>query len=247
MFVNRKYKIITNLLRIYKRCPVLRERRGLLNRYLPLDEFKEKTFLELLRDIDIKVYKTRGTNPRAEISRFACDVNAGQFSEEEIARWLLNYNQQWMPPEEFALRLERNIYGNEAVPYLLLKYSEQLRGRAYSLEDFKKLVSLDLTVEHVLSREPNFDVRAYGFESEEDYLEHRDRLGNLTLLPKPLNSLARNKAPLDKADYYDREETSLLEITRVLATNIKSRGRFSKEDLIDRTKDIASFVKSFVS
>ncbi len=223
------------------------ERRGLLNHNLPVNEFKEKTFLELLRDIDIKVYKTRGTNPRAEISRFACDVNAGQFSEEEIARWLLNYNQQWMPPEEFTLRLERNIYGNEAVPYLLLKYSEQLRGQAYSLEDLKKLVSLDLTVEHVLSREPDFDVRAYGFESEEDYLEHRDRLGNLTLLPKPLNSLARNKAPLDKADYYDREETSLLEITRVLATNIKSRGRFSKEDLIDRTKEIASFVRSFVS
>ncbi len=222
------------------------ESRGLLDRNLPIEELRGKTFLELLRDIDIKVYKTRGTNPRADISRFAYDVNAGQFSEEEIARWLLSYGQQWMPAEEFSLRLERNIYGNEAVPYLLLKYSEKLRGKAYFLEDLKKLASLELTVEHILSREPNFDVRAYGFENEEDYLEHRDRLGNLALLSKTLNSQARNKAPLAKADYYDKE-TSLLEITRVLATKIKSCGRFNKQDLIDRTKDIASFVKSFVS
>jgi len=223
------------------------EKRGLLDRKLPLEGFEDKTFLEILRDVDIKVYKTRGTNPRAEISRFAYAVNAGQFSEEDIARWLLNYNQQWMPSEEFSLRLERNIYGNEAVPYLLLKYSEKLRGRAYSLKELKELISLDLTVEHVLSREPNFDVRAYGFEGEEDYLEHRDRLGNLTLLPKSLNSMVRNKAPLDKAEYYDRKETSLLETTRVLATNIKSRRRFIKEDLVSRTKEIASFVKNFVS
>jgi hypothetical protein len=222
------------------------EKRGFLEHEVPLAEAKGKTFLELLRDIDIKVYKTRGTNPRADISRFAYNVNAGEFSKEEIARWLLNYGQQWMSAEDFSLRLERNIYGNEAVPYLLLKYSEKLRSRPYSLEELKSLISLNLTIEHILSQDPNFDVRAYGFESEEDYLEHRDRLGNLTLLSKGLNSQARNKAPLAKADYYDRE-TSLLEITKALATNIRSRSGFTKQDLIDRTKKIASFVKSFIS
>ncbi|WP_297445240.1 DUF262 domain-containing HNH endonuclease family protein [Desulfurobacterium sp.] len=221
------------------------DKRNLLDKGISINGYQSKTFLEILRDVDIKVYKTRGTNPRADISRFSCDINTGEVSEEYIAKWLISYINQWMPEGEFEHHLERNIYGNEAVPYLLIKYSEHLRGQAYSLSDLKRLVSLNLTIEHILPRDPNFDVKAYGFADERDYIKYKDRLGNLTLLSKAINSQVKNKAPLDKTDYYDRED-QLLEITKQLATKIKAQRSFDKQDVISRTKDIASFIKGLL-
>jgi uncharacterized protein with ParB-like and HNH nuclease domain len=222
------------------------EKRNLLDKEVPLPELKDHTFLDLLRIVDIKVYKTRGTNPRAEIYRLAHKIfHEPKFSEEEIAYWLVEYVKRWMPQEEFSLRLQGNIYGNAAVPYLLLKYSEHLRGRPYSLEDLKNLKSLNLTVEHVLAKHPNFSISAYGFDDEEDFMAHENQLGNLTLLSENLNKQASNRAPLEKVHIYDREN-SLLEITHRLATIIRTNRTFEKKDIIRRTREIFEFIKEFV-
>ncbi|WP_297445230.1 HNH endonuclease family protein [Desulfurobacterium sp.] len=222
------------------------EKRNMLGKLAPVEVASGKTFFELVRDIDVRVYKIKGINPRAEISRFAHVLNTQELSNEEVARWLIEYRNKWMPDSELAIKLQENLYGNKAVPYLLIKYSEYLRKRSYTFEELMELKNIRITVEHILPKEPNFDVKVYDFDNEEDYLKHKDKLGNLTLLSRSISSQVENKTLLAKISYYNRENR-LLEITRRLASEIERKGSFTKRDVIERTKAIAEFVRSFLS
>jgi len=207
----------------------------LLEENLTSKDCSEFTFLDLLEHIDVRVYKTRGTDPRAEISRYAYEINE-DYSKKEIQNWLLEYNRRWMSNEEFITNLNSSVYGNRALPFIFITLCEIIDGKGYPIKRLKKFVNKKLTIEHVLSQQAKFTYKSAGFKGSEHFLEHKDKLGNLTILEKGLNSAAWNKLPVEKVPYYDRSDYTM---TRKLSTYIQKRKVFKKGDIDDRTKKLS--------
>ena len=92
------------------------------------------------------------------------------------------------------------------------------------------LVATNLTIEHILSQTPNFELEKFGFRDKEDYCSYEHRLGNLTLLEKTLNSAIQKKVPLMKIDTgYDK---SSIKMTKKLASDIYTWKILQKKKLI---------------
>jgi hypothetical protein len=195
------------------------------------------TFVELIELIDVRVYKTRGTDPRAQIARFTYELN--NMTDEKIADWLLWFNNEWMSKEQFQVSLHSNIFGSRALNFIFLNYCEHISGKIYTIDELKAINSVNANIEHILAQTPNFAPVALGFTDEEDYINYEHRLGNLTLLEKSLNSSVQNKTAIEKVDYYDK---SCLSITKQLGSKINGLKGFTKKDLNERTKILAEYV-----
>ena len=193
--------------------------------------------IDLIELIDLRVYKTRGTDPKAQIARFSCELVT--MNDNDIANWLLWFNNEWMSKEQFQVSLSSNIFGNRALNFIFINYCEYITSKIYTMSELKKISSLNANIEHILSQTPNFAPVALGFTDEEDYINYEHRLGNLTLLEKSLNSSVQNKAAIEKIDYYDK---SYLVVTKQLGSKINGLKGFTKKDLQDRTKILAEYV-----
>ena len=200
----------------------------------------KNTFLDLLELIDVRVYKTRGTDPRAEISRYAFSLNADS-SDESIRDWLLEYNEYWMPQTRFESNMRSNVYDNAALPYMFLDYCEHLEKKPYSRDDLERFMSKTPTLEHILSQHPTFSLSSAGFENETDFADTQHHLGNMTWLEKRHNSAVRNRNPLEKTKTYDR---SLFIMTRRLSSNIANSGVFNRTSIKNRTKEIYDYLET---
>ena len=184
------------------------------------------------------MYKTRGTDPKADIVRFVSSIKDG-CPAENIQNWLLWFNTRWMSKEQFNASMSVNIYPNAALPYIFVNYCESIRSKRYSLDELERIVASIPTIEHVLSQTPDFKPESLGFKNMEDFVSHEHRLGNLSLLEKTLNSAVQKKVPLLKVDVgYDK---SSFEMTKKLASDITSRGTFDKQDVLDRTDELKEF------
>jgi hypothetical protein len=210
-----------------------------LDAIIKLSENRDVTLVDLIELIDVRVYKTRGTDPKAQISKFTCDLVT--MTNENIAKWLLWFNNEWMSKEQFQVSLSSNIFGNRALNFILLNYCEHISSKAYTIDELKNINALNANIEHILSQTPNFSPVALGFTDEEDYINYEHRLGNLTLLEKSLNSSVQNKTALEKVDYYDK---SYLVITKELGSEINGLKGFTKKHLKDRTKILAEYVST---
>jgi hypothetical protein len=195
------------------------------------------TFIELIELIDVRVYKTRNTDPRAQIARFTCELI--NMTDEKIAKWLLWFNNEWMSKEEFQVSLNTNIFRNRALNFIFLNYCEYISGKNCTIDELKNINLLNANIEHILAQTPNFSPVSLGFTDEQDYINYEHRLGNLTLLEKSLNSSVQNKTAIEKVDYYDR---SCLSMTKQLGSIIDGLKGFTKEELKERTKMLAEYV-----
>ena len=214
-----------------------------LEKSLQDEELTEFTFLDLIEIIDVRVYKVRGTDPKADISRLAYDITHETWSNEDIENWLIWFNSRWMNENEFRNNLYGSIYqkSRAVLPMILLDYSEHLSGKIFDLDSLKSFVKgKSLTIEHILSQKPKFTLKTHGFKSNDEYLEFEHTFGNLTLLEKSLNSSLNNKNVYDKVTYYDK---SKFKITRLLATQITHKDQFKKEDIEARTEEIANYLE----
>ena len=208
-----------------------------LDNIVELSENRSVTLLDLIELIDVRVYKTRNTDPKAQIARFTCELT--NMPDKSIAEWLLGFNNVWMSKEQFQVSLNTNIFGNRALNFIFINYCEYITLKQYSIEELRKINSLSANIEHILAQTPNFSPDALGFIDEEDYINYEHRLGNLTLLEKSLNSSVQNKSAIDKVDYYDK---SYLVITKQLGSKINGLKGFTKKDLIERTKILSEYV-----
>jgi hypothetical protein len=195
------------------------------------------TFIELIELIDVRVYKTRNTDPRAQIARFTCELI--NMTDEKISKWLLWFNNEWMSKEEFQVSLNTNIFRNRALNFIFLNYCENISRKNYTIDELKNINLLNANIEHILAQTPNFSPLSLGFTDEEDYINYEHRLGNLTLLEKSLNSSVQNKTAIEKVGYYDR---SCLSMTKQLGSIIDGLKGFTKDDLKERTKMLAEYV-----
>lgn len=232
-----KLFVILNLSATLYPLIVKLQEKSLLDKELEGANYKGITFFDLVEIIDVRVYKTRGTDPKADIVKFVSTINSKK--NNDIQNWLLWFNTRWMSKEQFNSSLSVNFYPNAALPYIFVNYCEHLNNKDYNLAELKEIVNTQLTIEHVLAQTPDFNPEALGFQDMEDFCSYEGRLGNLSLLEKSLNSAIQKKVPLLKVELgYDK---SRFPMTKKLASQITHDNTFSKTQLDSRTEDIKAY------
>jgi uncharacterized protein with ParB-like and HNH nuclease domain len=212
------------------------EKLGLLDKGLSGKGREEFSFFDLVELIEVRVYKTRGTDPKADISRLVFNIDNKRL--EDIENWLVWFNNRWMPKEEFQSNLSRGIYHNRALNHIFITYCENINGKEFDITELNDLVSKSPNIEHILAQTPTFEPSALGFDNKEDFIDFEHTIGNLTVLENSLNSSVQNKNAIDKIDGYGR---SLFSMTKKLGSSIDTSKGFNKSDLIARTKILADY------
>jgi len=147
--------------------------------------------LGLLEALEVRIYKLRGTNPVADMYWLSSHVAQHEPSVEEIKNRLVDFCDKFVNDHVFANYLDNAVYGNGATKYLLSEYN----GEYLTYESYK-----DLQVEHIFSKDPNFDILSYGFTEDYDY--EKNRIGNLGILEQALNKGLGNLPPINKVNGY---------------------------------------------
>lgn len=209
---------------------------NLLEAKLSGENRTEYCFFDLVELIEVRIYKTRGTDPKADISRLVFDIDTK--TAKAIEDWLLWFNHRWMSKEEFQSNLYGGIYGNRALNHIFIAYCEKIENDEYSIDDLKKIIATSPTIEHILAQIPTFAPRALGFKNKEDFIDYEHNIGNLTILEKTLNSRAQNKSAIDKVAIYGDSD---FKMTKKVASDIDTKKAFTKTDLQARTKEIADY------
>jgi len=187
---------------------------------------KLKDVLELLETIEVRVYKLRGTNPIADMYWLSSYVAEKEPNLDDIKARLVYIGEKFVNNHVFANYMDNAIYGNGAVKYILSEFN----GDNLSYEVYK-----DLQIEHIFSKDPNFDVMSYGFT--DDYGYEKNRIGNLSLLEQSINKGLGNLPPINKVSGYVKSQ--ILE-TQNLAGEIQ-KGSFAKKNVDERRVSIVNF------
>ena len=199
------------------------------------------SYLDLIELIDVRIYKVRQTDPRAEILRFTYDLASGDKEKSEVEGWLLWYNKRWMSKDEFSTYMSSEVYGQKSLPLMFIDLCENIGKKKFKLSELKAMSVAKPTIEHVLARDPEeFDTKSHGFKDDEDYFNHIHALGNLTILSGADNSSAGKKTPLQKVKIYDKSNYIM---NAELATLINANRRFHKGELKQRTKTMLDYIK----
>ena len=209
---------------------------GLLDKSLSGKGRESFNFYDLVELIEVRVYKTRATDPKADIARLVYGIDNKK--ADDIENWLIWFNGRWMPKEEFQSNLSRGIYGNRALNHIFITYCEYVNKTEYSMNELQDLVGKSPNIEHILSQTPTFDPIALGFDNKEDFIDFEHTIGNLTVLEKGLNSSVQNKNAIDKIDGYGR---SLFTMTRMLGSEIDTNKGFNKKSVQKRTQILAEY------
>jgi uncharacterized protein with ParB-like and HNH nuclease domain len=215
---------------------IMLEKLKLLEQNLNGEGREKSVFFDLIELIEVRIYKTRGTDPRADISRLVFNID--NMESNEIENWLIWFNNRWMSKEAFQSNLSRGIYGNRALNHIFITFCEFIDKKEYDIIQIQDIVNRTPNIEHILSQTPTFEPSALGFESQEDFIDYEHNIGNLTILEKGLNSSVQNKNAIDKINGYDK---SIFLMTKALSSQIDTNKGFSKTDLQKRTKRLADF------
>jgi len=187
---------------------------------------KLDALLNILEAIEVRVYKLRGTNPIADVYWLSSYVAEKEPSVDEIKTHLTNFSEKFVNNHVLGTYLDGALYGNGAVKYILSEYSKD----SFDIDTYKSF-----QIEHIFSKDPNFDATSYGFADDYDY--EKNRIGNLGLLEQGLNGGLGNLPPINKVSGY---LNSIVTETRNLAGEIQ-RGNFCKDNVDGRRKSIIHF------
>jgi uncharacterized protein with ParB-like and HNH nuclease domain len=187
---------------------------------------KLESLLGLLEAIEVRIYKLRGTNPIADIYWLSSYVTEREPDVDEIRSHLINFSEKFVNDHVLSTYLDGALASNGAVRYILLEYFSGV----FDYKTYK-----EFQIEHIFSKNPNFDPADYGFA--EDYSYERDRIGNLALLEEGINKGLGNMPPINKVSGY---LTSKCTEIRNVAGEIQN-GNFSKTSVDSRRKKIIDF------
>ena len=208
----------------------------LLDKNLETENYEKFTFYDLIELIEVRVYKTRATDPKADISRLVFEID--EKKSNDIENYLFWFNNKWMPKEEFQAHLFGWIFGNRALNHIFINYSESLQKKDYTITELIVLSNKNPNIEHILSQTPTFAPRALGFKNKEDFIDYEHNLGNLTILERSLNSSIQNKSAIDKVEAYGK---STFIMTKMIGSEIDTSKIFTKTELNERTKLLAEY------
>ncbi len=201
---------------------------------LECEGLNSNEMLRAIEVLDLRVYKVRGTNPRAGLYKDTISRIKLKPEPYEIRRGIRSFIDDFMRDTEFQTYLFRSMYGNPVVKYILWEFEKH---QTPSFDEWDFVFYDDLQVEHIFPVEPTFSFPAYGFDDGAEYLDNIHRLGNLTLLEESINKRIGNVASENKVTDYQKSKTPG---TRKLGYDITNRG-FSKEDIDKRTRKIVEF------
>lgn len=218
------------------------ESMNLLDQSLPIRDYM--TFLDLIEVAEIRVYKTRGTDPIRDVSYLARD--ALSLSEKEIELRLANFIEEFMSSNEFKSRMESDVYHNKALKHIFIEYDEQLLlncgEHPYNMQEVRELNNKEPTIEHIFPQEPTFDFPNRSFDSKDEYFRKNNLIGNFLLLEKVINSACQNKSPEQKITDGNLYVKSSFFETRLLTAKLKNNGNNLSKYLIDkRTQQLSDF------
>jgi hypothetical protein len=226
------YKLfsILGLAAVYYPAITQLERQGFLDQTLP---GKGISVLKMVEIIDVRVLKVREYAGKKHIADFAFRLNNEEWDIDGVEEHLEWFNSHEISDERFKDYLSNYSYFKQTglLRTLFIDYCERLRGTPYTLDALQRIMDNDPTIEHILSQDPQFKPRAFGFRSNEDFEEHKDLLGNLTLLEKKINSSIKNNGLPEKVLGYRK---SSFQMTSALATALDAKKTFTRADLLDR-------------
>lgn len=208
-----------------------------------------RTLMDIVEMADLRVFKLRGTNPQADIFRTTRDLH--HYSADWVAQRLKGFCDWGMPDTMMASRLtDEDMYRNPALQRMLLQEETQVRAEVgvaeLALDELANLNRDGLTVEHILPQEPDnsFNTAAYGFPTNDEYMQHVHRLGNLVLLEGNVNSACKNHAVESKISHPNLYMASSLSAVKAVAAGCADNSRFSKSRLVARSKSLSDLVVS---
>jgi hypothetical protein len=201
---------------------------------LKTEDILDNRLLEIIETLDLRVYKVRGTDPRADLYKKTISKIKIKPDANAIFKEIKAFIETWMRDTELQTYLNRDMYGNPAVKYILWEF-EKYQKPSFNDLDFD--LYKNVQIEHIFPEEPTFSFPAYEFQDESEYINNIHRLGNLTLLEESINKRIGNKIPLDKASEY---QTSNVPGTKKLGFNISNCG-FNKNSIEERTKELVNF------
>jgi hypothetical protein len=229
------YKLfsILGLSAVYYPIVTQLERRNLLSELLPS---KTITVLDMIELIDVRVFKVRDYQGKKHIAAFAYQLNNNtDMSIKDIETHLLWFNSFEISNERFKDSLSSYDYFKQTglLRHMFIDYCERIISKSYDIQQLKKIMDRDPTIEHILSQTPTFRPRSYGFKNNEDFEGYKNLIGNLTILEKRINSSIKNSGLMDKAKGYGKSQ---FKMTKQLATSLSKSKTFKKEDLVARIK-----------
>ena len=202
----------------------------------------ETDLLQCLETCDVRVYKTRATDPAKDIGDLSHDSRCT--STQEISQKLRYFTESFMPNGYFQTLLAQDMYHNRALPLIMLEYDEHRRKAAYVIETLRELVSKQITRDHILAQTPSFAVTEYGFDNNDDFQAHLHHLGNMTPLTKRENSRCSDASVYIKMTDRNFYSSSDYASTRLLAHEyIVGSKQFQKKDLQQRTQIVSEWVQ----
>ncbi|MGZ8212877.1 MAG: DUF262 domain-containing protein [Methylosarcina sp.] len=213
--------------------------RGVLQNPLPNTSID---LLDCLEICDVRVYKTRGTDPAKDIGDLSHKSRI--ISVQNISDGLRDFTIRFMPDGMFQTYLSQDMYHNGALLLFLVRNDENVHGSAFLHATLLKMVSDQITREHIIAQTPNFSINPHGFIDETDFHSHLHMFGNLTLLSSSDNSRCQNKATHTKLTDTNLYAKSIYAETRKLAHQYgqQNGGVFTKSDILNRTQVLAAFV-----
>ncbi len=232
------YKLfsILGLSAVYYPAITQLEKNSYLDQTLPT---KNINILKMIEIIDVRVLKIREYAGKKHIAEFAHSLNSRAWTIQEIENHLLWFNAHEISNDRFKDYLVNYDYYKQTglLRTIFIDYCEKLRGKPYSITELKNIMKNDPTIEHILSQNPKFKPRIYGFKNDEDFEEHKNLIGNLTLLEKKINSSIKNDDLIEKLNGYS---ASKFKMTSIFATSLSTVKSFKKDDLKNRGQQLVN-------
>lgn len=198
--------------------------------------------LKCLETCDVRVYKTRGTDPAKDMGVLSHASRSA--TAEQIADSLRAFTGRFMPDGYFQTLLGQDMYHNQALPLILLSYDEECAGGPYDCVTLQDLVTRQITREHILAQDPSFTVGGHGFANNDEFEAHLHQLGNMTPLTKSENSRCSNISVHTKMTDQNLYPSSRFAGTRRLAQEYMAVSQhFQKADLQARTQELSAWVQ----
>ncbi len=198
----------------------------------------DEEMLNAIAVLDLRVYQVRGTDPKADLYRYAVSkMKTGE--RNDIYNAILCYCHQFGADQALDNILRGRVYRQSFTKYVLWQFAVEADPETETDELDHELYA-DCQVDHLLPDNPStFYVKYSGFDTDEDYEGSKHTFGNLAVLEKKLNIRAQNHPPGNKARIYVE---SRLRSNRVLGNKIREAG-FTRETQTDRLNKIVEFFK----
>jgi hypothetical protein len=206
---------------------------------LELEGLLDQKMLDTVESLELRVYKVRGTDPRASLYNNTISQIKTNPGPSQIQSSIKNFIGNFMSDAEFRNTLNGNMYGNDATKYILWEY-EKSTDNSFNDGDYGLYSSLQK--EHIFAPEiwNTLKLPALGFSDTMEYLINVNRMGNLCLLEEKINKRIWNRIPKSKSGDYQQ---SSVPGTKKLGYHISNQD-FVKKNIDERTTQFIDFCVS---